>query len=204
MKDTIRKMISEDPDATGKALSVLDESDFDRRIAQREGEEKPVLGELFVEAMIKDYNSAFESYKPGMVERKLKDKVLDFLFAAYRNDSAYFERFGGMISWLVINKDKFPNINGDYIKVIEELREFWLTNDSRVRTVPWIDWGFRYVIKKYKRSRQKDFYYKSVNHVLQFIFLNADKWQHHEAFYPENWFGNGRGKQVMALYGGYF
>jgi hypothetical protein len=204
MKDKFRDMIDIDPDAKGDALHILDNADFDRRIAVREEGEQPVLGELFIEAMLQDYERAFEHYHPGILERKYKQKVLDFLVAAYRNDSAYFERFGGMISWLVINKDKFPSIHGDYLFVIEELREYWKENDGRVRTVPWIDWGFKYIIRQYKRSKKNGFYHCSVNHVLQFIYLNADKWTHHEVFYPENWFGNGRGKQVMELYGGYF
>lgn len=204
MKDTFRKMFDADPDASGKAFSILDESDFERRLAKREEGEQPVLNELFIEAMINDYNTAFSHYKPGFVEKRYKDKILDFLQAAYRNDSAYFERFGGMISWLVMHKHRFPKLDGYYIDVLEDLREFWITHDKRIRTLPWIDWGFRYVIKQYKKSKPNGFYRRSVNHALQFIYLNAEKWQHNEVFYPENWFGEGRGKQVTELYGGYF
>lgn len=204
MKDTFRKMISEDPDAEGISLDILDEADFDRRLAKREDGEQPVLGELFVEALINDYNNAFDHYNPGIIERKYKDKVVDFLFAAYRNDSAYFERIGGFISWLVVNKDRFADINGNHLLVLTDLRQFWLDRDGRTRTVPWIDWGFKYIIKKYKKSKPDGFYRRSVNHVLQFIYLNESKWNHHEVFFPDNWFGNGRGKTVMELYGGCF
>lgn len=212
-KDAFRRMFDEDPNAHGTAFHLLDDVDIDKRIVTIEEGDRPVMNEMFILKAIESYNLVFDQFRPGILERKYKDKILDFLFAAYRNDAAYFERFGGMLSWLVVNKEDFKDIDGDYLDVLLDLQDYWLNGsvdengeeispgDGRERTINWINWGFRYAIRMYKRKIKNNFYKKSINHFLHFIYVNGELWIHHPVYYPENWFCNGRGNDINQMYG---
>ena len=214
IKDRFRTMINNDPEATGSALELLDGLEIDKRLITHEPTDRLIVNEAFFRLMIENYNEEWEKFKPGRLERKYKDFCINFIFALYRNDSEYTSKIGGIISWLVINKDLFANESGNHLKVIQQVYDFWANGsvdaegnviqpgDNRVRTKPWIDWGFRYVINKYKRGQK--FYMYSVNFFLRYIYVNADKWIFLPAFYPENWYGNNRGYQTIGLYGGNF
>jgi hypothetical protein len=203
-------MIAHDPDALGIAFQYLDNVVIDKRLITREDGDKEVLNEEFFRIMIDDYNKMFDIYRPGILERRYKDRVIDFVFANYRNDPAYFERIGALITWIIINRDVFTDKDGDYTTILNEIRDFWKNGnekcpgDNRKRTQEWIDWVFRFVIRKYRRKIKNNFYRKSVNHFLMFICANAQKWMYTPAFDPENWYGNGRGVDTIALYGGVF
>jgi len=214
IKDRFRQMITSDPDATGNSLEILDGLEIDARLITHEETDRYVINEPFIRAMIDNYNTEWMKYKPGKLERKYKDFVINFVFALYRNDSEYTSKIGGIMSWLIMNREEFSNPNGNHLKVIEQVYDFWANGsldaegnviqpgDNRIRTKPWIDWGFRYVINRYKRGQK--FYMYSVNFFLRYIYVNADKWVIIPAFFPENWYGNNKGYQTIELYGGNF
>jgi hypothetical protein len=151
----------------------------------------------------------FPHLNAGRKEKKHVTKVTDTFIALYRNDSFYRELFGGIISYVVANHDKFTDIRENYLSEIENIYSWWKTKDKRKRTKPWVDWGFRYMIGMYKKDLKKQteqhkFYKNSINICLVFIALNHANWQYNKMYDPEFWFGRMKGLQVTKLYGDYF
>lgn len=199
-KNKFREMIAADPEASGSSIKLLRELIFDDRLAY-EKTDKLVLNEAFLYNLTVDYKAVYKSYKPGLIEKQLVDRMINFTLALYRNDSAYFERIGGVITFIVKNHEKFDSMDGDYKEALIKIRDWWDVNDKRDRTRPWIMWVFNFVINKYGRDK---FYKKSVNHALYWIHLNARLWKQNPNYHPDYWFGKKKGKQVMELYGGNF
>lgn len=200
-KNMFREMMKADPDARGTAFEKLDFT-VDQRLVTKDPGDRFVLNEEFVRNMIGSYNAEFEAMKPGPLERRYKDRIFDYAFALFRNDSEYFIYISFMLAWLVVNKEDFADPYADHLDVIQDLYDYWKENHGRERNKDWIDWGFRYIIRKYKRNLKSNFYKKSVNHLLYFIYVNAGNWVHSSAFYPEAWYGNGRGQDLIEMMGG--
>lgn len=200
-KDKLRTMVDNDPEAKGSLLKIFSELAFNGKLARTtEPGEIPVPNEQFIIRLVEDYNNAFNSYRPGFIEKRIKDRALDFLVALYRVDSAYFERIGGIISYLIAqHSTKFTDINGNYLNSIIDTHEWWNESDYRERSRGWIDWGFRFIENKYKTD---PFYKKSINHVFLFINLNKQNWAFDKRYNPEFWFPYGRGMECNMLHGG--
>ncbi len=214
VKDRVRAVIDSDPEAEGVSLDLLDGLEIDKRLVTHEEHDRYIVNEVFFSSLIENYNEEWEKFGPGILERKYKDFFADFLFTLYRNDSEYTCKIGGVGSFVAMNKDAYADPNGDHSVFLEEVYDFWKNGlkdmdgnviqpgDNRKRTKPWIDWAFRFVIKKYKKK--VPFYVNSVNFILRYFFINADKWIIVPAFYPENWYGNNKGYLTIGLYGDNF
>jgi hypothetical protein len=200
-KNRLREMLVEDPDATGSKLLFFLDLTFDKRLAATtEPDEKPVPNEQFIIKLVEDYNRRFSLYKPGFIERRIKDRAIEFFVALYRVDSAYFERLGGMITYLIAqHQHKFTDLNGNYLTELKDLHDWWNENDYRDRSRPWIEWGFKFILNKYQTD---DFYKKSINHVLLFIHNNHKNWIVDYRYNPDIWYPFGRGIECNMLHGG--
>lgn len=202
-KDILRHVIDSDPEITGANLDmVVNDMPFNEKWALCEpGDGGMVKNEDFLAALIFNYNKSIDNYKPTPKERALAERTTKYALAIYRNDSAYFERLGGICQFIVVNIDKFSkikNIESEHSNLLEGIYNWWKANDRRRRTRPWISWVFKYLIKQYKVNM---FYRRSINMAFIFFVNNADKWKHDETYEPENWFPNKRGKLANALYG---
>lgn len=208
-KNGLRRIIGDDPKATGDKLDFLDEYDFDRRLALKEKGDPPIINEDFIIKIAENYMLEFPNLKPGKREKKHVKKITDSFVALYRNDSYYRELFGGIISYIVANYEKFTDVHANYLEEIENIYRWWKANDKRKRTKPWVDWGFRYIINQYRKDTRRQceinmFYKNSVNICLVFISLNHQNWQFHKIYDPQYWFGRIKGLQVTKLYGDNF
>lgn len=209
-KNQLREIIDNDEDKTGVFLDKLAELPVDPRWATCEpGDGGMVKGEDFINAMLNNYIQMVDKYGKGQFRsdeefEKTKSGIIkagQMALAVYRNDSAYFERLGGMISFLVANQDKLKkiaNVDQEHSAILEGLYRWWKTYDKRLRSKPWIDGAFRIVIKKYKTDL---FYRRSINMCLMFISNNANFWKDDETFHPDNWFPKNRGKFCNAMFG---
>jgi hypothetical protein len=168
-----------------------------------------VKGEEFLMAMFNNWKQMAPKYLQGVYMDKAKEerniatgtKGGQMIIAVYRNDSAYFERIGGMVSFLVANVDKLKkvkNVDQEHSAILEGLHRWWKANDKRVRSKPWIDGAFKIAIKKYKTDM---FWRRSINMCFIFITNNAKHWKDDETFNPDNWFPKKRGKFCNAMFG---
>ena len=210
MKDQIRSILE-----SGDIERNLDEIAIDLPInpalaTYEVGDGGLIKGEDFLNAMFnnwKQMNGKFETgYDRNKIDRsrKIVEKGFLIFIAVYRNDSAYFERLGGMISFLASNKDrvsKVKNLDQEHAAILENLHQWWKVNDKRLRTKLWINNAFKLLIKKYKTDM---YYRRCINMCLIFIANNTDKWQDDNTFHPDNWFPKKRGKFCNAMFGGRF
>lgn len=203
-KDQLRSVIESDEDRVEELVSLP----INPALAICEaGDGGMVKGEDFLVAMFNNWKQMAPKYLEGYDKSKaesvrtITEKGFQMLIAVYRNDSAYFERIGGMIAFLASNSDKLAkikNVDQEHSIIIEGLHRWWKSNDKRLRSKLWIDRAFKILIKKYKTDT---FYRRSINMCLIFIANNADKWQDDETFHPDNWFPKRRGKFCNAMFG---
>jgi hypothetical protein len=210
MKDQIRSILeSEDIEHNFDEIAI--DLPINPALATYEvGDGGLIKGEDFLNAMFnnwKQMNGKFETgYDRNKIDRsrKIVEKGFLIFIAVYRNDSAYFERLGGMISFLASNKDrvsKVKNLDQEHAAILENLHQWWKVNDKRLRTKLWINNAFKLLIKKYKTDM---YYRRCINMCLIFIANNTDKWQDDNTFHPDNWFPKKRGKFCNAMFGGRF
>ena len=197
-KNRLREMIASDPDATGKDLDFINKMNFNEKLALTEKGEDPIPNEIFLEKMFSDYLKNFKRYNPPLKVRLVHKKALTFFNALMKNDIAYYERFMAMINYIVMNHERFGNPTINHHEEIKNLEAWWKSFENRTRTLEWIDWGFKFLINHYNQ----EFYFKSVNHIFEFINLNYKNWVIDPRTYPDHWFGNARGSEVNAYYGG--
>jgi len=209
-KDKIRGIIEGDVDKTGGLLDELSELPVNEKWAICEpGDGGYVKGEDFLMAMLNNWRGMSAKYLTGVYNDKAKDEkaiknvenAALMAIAVYRNDSAYFERLGGMVSFLVSNVDKLrkvKTVDQEHSAILEGLYRWWKVNDKRLRSKVWIDGAFRIAIKRYKTDM---FVRRTINMCLIFIANNADHWKDDETFNPNNWFPKKRGKFCNAMFG---
>jgi hypothetical protein len=205
-KNCLREMIAADPDADGTALDkIIDMPINDSWSKYEQGDGGLIKNEGFMTSMLDNYFKLMPEFKGTKKDEVVATKMCKFTMALYRNDSAYFERIGGVGNFVIKNIDKFAVVKNapleDYSKLLITVYKWWKDNDKRKRTKSWIAWMFIYVIKKYKTNM---FYRRSINWAIIFMVLNAKLWQDDPTFNPDNWFPNKRGKFANALYGGTF
>ena len=168
-----------------------------------------VKGEEFLMAMFNNWKQMSPKYLQGVYLDKDKDeraiatgtKGGQMTIAVHRNDLAYFERIGGMVSFLVANVDKLKKVktvDQEHSAILEGLYRWWKANDKRLRSKLWIDGAFKIAIKKYKTDM---FWRRSINMCFIFIANNVDHWKDDETFNPDNWFPKKRGKFCNAMFG---
>ena len=202
-KNQIREVVESEDDLIDK---LADLPVNDKWAICEPGDGGFVKGEDFVVAMFNNWRSNADKYLDGYSGDKERAKSIvtkgaTMAIAVYRNDSAYFERLGGMISFLVSNKDKLKkvaNIDQEHSAIIEGLHRWWKANDKRLRSKLWIDGAFKLILKKYKTDV---FYRRTINMCLIFIVNNAEHWKDDETFNPNNWFPKKRGKFCNAMFG---
>jgi len=213
-KRKLRDIIESDPDAEGVNLSWLNDADFDRRLAKHEKGDPILINEEFIMKIAENYRTELKNLRPDKNIDPHLDKLIDFFVAVTLNDTAYYERVSGIVTYIVKNYEKFldksgnANVHGDYYDQLQNIRDWWFYNDKRSRTDIWINWGFRYLLYKYKKEKKlperKQFYRTSINICILFIILNRKNWKIVSVADPNNWFGKYKGSQITALYGGDF
>lgn len=207
-KDQIRQILDDDVDKTGELLDKLADLPVDEKWATCEpGDGGFVKGEDFLLGMFANFKSNVDVYlKDTDVDKRENRKAGvmkagNMAIAVYRNDSAYFERLGGMMSFLVANVDKLKkikNVDQEHAAILEGLHRWWKVNDKRLRSKVWIDGAFRIAIKKYKTDL---FYRRVINMCFIFIANNSEHWKDDDTFNPDNWFPKKRGKFCNAMFG---
>ena len=207
-KNDIREILDNDVDKSGALIDGLADLPVNERWAMCEaGDGGFVKGEDFLQGMFQNFKGNATKYiditDPALRDRKIAGviKAANMAIAVYRNDSAYFERLGGMMTFLVNNVDKLKkikNVDQEYSIIIEGLHRWWKVNDKRLRSKLWIDGAFRIAIHKYKTDM---FYRRTINMCFIFIANNAEHWKDDEVFNPENWFPKRRGKFCNAMFG---
>jgi len=201
-KGLIYAIINRDPDLLEDHIDEILDAPFNEKWAQCEaGDGGMVLNEEFLGSLTYNYLKVIDKFQPASEkEKKFAIRSAQVIMTLYRNDTAYFERIGGTVAYIVNNKDKFlkiQNFDAENSKLLESIFNWWRINDHRLRSRFVITRLFKFTIKRYKTNM---FYRRSINMALLFTAKNADKWTDNDEYNPANWFPRKRGKFANALY----
>lgn len=123
------------------------------------------------------------------------------ILALYRQDSAYAERIGGVMQYIMYNGKAWKRCKTkkQRLEFINDAKAWWNENDARDRTRPWIEKMWNKMIDWYAR---KEFWEKSVNFIINYCVDHEKEWQAHVMFDPKVWYPRGRGTINIGVHGG--
>ena len=99
------------------------------------------------------------------------NKVIDECLALYIQDSAYYERLGGMVTFLIKNQARWKGKDkATRDKLLVDLYNWWRQNDIRDYSKGWIDSGFVYMVKGY---RDEPFFEQSINFLGDYLIRHT-------------------------------
>lgn len=186
-KNILRRVID------GAPLDIIEGLVLKREWMSCDGETIPPNYDFFI-AMHDAYDAQVESGAIVVpeVESKIDTKVWNFAITLYKQDNAYTERLGGLVTAIVLSKvgwvDKSEQ---ERIVFLEGLRKWFKTHDKRKRTINWIMWVFDYFIRKYKSD---DYYKTTITFLIDYIIAHESDWQIVDGFSPKNWYPASRGR----------
>lgn len=184
----------------GASIETLIDLKLKREWLTDEGEGHPP-NYLLIEKAVSDYFAFLESEKIKVPEpeNRLIDKVAGFVKGIYRQDSAYFERIGGVITVLIVAEPQWVGkTRTERLKVLEKTEKWFVENDKRKRTINWMKFFFDYAIKKYKTN---EFYEKSINFFVDWFIANKNEWVIVGVYDPKMWYPAGRGQINAKIHG---
>ena len=193
-KNAIRAIIDGDPDCEGVGLEKLAEIKTDPKILMDHGE-GITLNYAFFEKMREEFNRITKKHKLSFLHRRIQDSFWDKLMSVFKQDSAYFERIGGVVECLFGIFQQLEDIgvkiepNGTYEYIFKSTRDWWDENDQRQRYKHHYRYMFNYFIKTYESD---DKFRYVVNVMLIWMNANRRNWIYHERFDPSNWYGCGK------------
>lgn len=141
------------------------------------------------------------------INRLAIQRLADFLVVLHRNDDMYFERFGYLMGRFI---ERYPEWKatdkaGRY-KILEEERALYLGYEKRMDRIKWITGAWDYLLKMYSTDEGIS---NSIDFVVERFYVHKDMYSKDEisrlgikAFYPENWYPNGRGALWEMVHGG--
>lgn len=199
-KNLIREAINSgvEEERPCKKLEILKGLIWKDEWIKNEGEPEPPNTEL----MRKLWEEYFEwAKKEGIPiwEKAFLEKAGKFVVALFKQDSAYFERIGGVITFMYYNKYNWVNRSKDErLALLRVCREWWHTEDQRERTKGWILNLFNCVINGYEK---REFWTKSIDFIIDWLYAHQEEWVNHEVYDPKKWFVRGRGQINIKLHG---
>lgn len=165
---------------------------------RKNGCTEPANVELLKE-IIKAYIQAVEEKKIKVpLKYFMYKKLLYFALSIYVQDSAYYERFGGIITFLVNEIPKHPDTYEGNKKILENTYKWYLQVETRNYGKQWMIGAFQKIIGRYSKER---FYQQSVDVFLEQMRLHRTEFLYSERFNPDKWFPKGRGQISWLLEG---
>jgi len=191
-KDLIREVVSSKKD---KDMEKLENLSINPKWLEDEGEGEPP-NMMWIRGAEAAWRTKFESQIPFWVSIAATK-----LMALFRQDSAYQERIGGIVNYIIYN-EKFwrtCTTKAAKVKFLEDIRDWWNENDERDRTRSWILASFNKLIKWYKK---KPFWEETVNFLIEYTIAHKREWVPNPIYDPKIWFPRGRGDMNNRIHGG--
>lgn len=177
-----------------KLLSVKEEW-----IEMRQEDKIPVNYPLLLFAW-GHYLKVYRKMNPSLLYRLGIKKLGIFILTLYKEDSAYIERIGGAIEYIIDHKEDWPK--GDKqarLLALEDLRNWWYEEDWRVRGKERLLRLFNKIIELYDTD---EFIRKTIDYFIDTFIANAEKWDRAGGFYkPEKWYPRGKGQINYIVHG---
>jgi hypothetical protein len=165
----------------------------------KEGEKRPHNYEMFY-YLFKKYKSNYRKLKPPILYRLAVMRVLIICIALYKEDTAYTERMGGAVEYIIDHAEDWEGKSKeDRLLLLRDLKQWWEEEDWRARTKGIIGYIFDFIIDQYEHE---PFVEKSINFWVDSILLNKSKWNRCEGWFnPEKWYPRGKGQVNYLVHG---
>ena len=197
-KNLMREAVSEKGNC--KKLSLLKDLTINLAWINNENNEgDPPNMELFRQLWA-DYSEHAKKIGIPLWERAFLEKTGLNLVALIRQDSAYYERIGGIMVYFIYNSSRWKGHGKSArLAVIKDAHTWWNEEDKRERTRQWIDNIWCCVESGYQK---REFWTKSIDFVIDWIIDHKDQIQIVDAYDPRKWFGREKGKLNMSVHAG--
>ncbi len=195
-KDLIRQVLVDPKPMT---IRLLHQLVLKKSWIEDQGEGSPE-GFDYLKAMFPAYEGWLKEkhIKIPTVERLIYKKAWCFVLALFRQDSAYYERIGGMVTFIGYHSDKWGTTKAEHLVFLKLMKEWWNIKDRRDRTKWMIAAIFDYLIKKYERTL---FYAQSIDFCIEYLIKHKDEWKINGVYDPANWYPVGKGQINYLVHG---
>lgn len=196
-KNLMRDIIMSDDDEDVKRLSDIQLKD-EWLVNQGEGDPPNMA---FIRNTWDKYWEYTQKKGIPIFERLWLERSGRFVVSLYRQDSAYAERIGGVIQWIIYNEKSWKKCRNkkQRIEFIRDCMEWWNENDQRDRTRTWIQRIWDKVLVWYEK---KEFWEHSINFLINYVVEHKGEWQSNQMYDPAVWFPRGRGQINNFVHGG--
>ncbi len=154
---------------------------------------------------------------PTFIGVNFEDK-LDWILTLFRQDSAYFERMGGIITFMLINSEPryqcvkegildsemqvtrnvWTNNKKDRLEGLQMTRKWWSDWDLRDRTKVMIGTIFDYLIYEYQHV---EFFTRSIDFMIDWMLEHKKEWKVVTMYDPRQWYARGKGQINYLVHG---
>jgi len=148
-----------------------------------------------------NYMRIHKNFKPPVFYRPFIKSIGIFVLVLYREDTAYIERFGGMIDHILYDRyDMWAKRDKkSRIEAMCELRDWWYKEDWRLRGKDKLLRLFNMIIDKYDKE---PFVRMSIDYIIDMLLANKSRWNRADGlFRPETWFPRGKGQINYIVHG---
>jgi len=162
----------------------------------KNGKTEPANVDL-LKTIIKEYIAAVEAGKIKVpLKYKMYKALLYFALSLYVQDSAYYERFGGIITFLIFELEKHSTDHKGNKEIIAAAYMWYQRSETRKYGTQWMNGAFEKMIAGYGKNR---FYTQSLDVFLDSMRVHRKEFLYSERFNPDNWFPKGRGQISWLL-----
>ncbi len=159
----------------------------------------PINYPLFLFAW-KEYLKRYRKMNPPLAWRLAIKPAGIFILTLYKEDSAYCERFGGVVQYILDHKDDWPKDNKETrLMALRDTRDWWYEEDWRERGK---DKLLRLANKIINLYDTEPFIQKTVDFMIDTLIANEKNWNPADGFFkPERWYPRGKGQVNYLCHG---
>lgn len=146
------------------------------------------------------YYKDFRKLKPPLFWRLAIKKIGIFVLTLFKEDSAYCERIGGVIQYIIEHKEDWPKDDKQTrLMALQDTRDWWYEEDWRTRGKERLLKLVNKIIDLYEHD---EFIQKSLDFVIDMMIANESKWIRADGFFtPEKWYPRGKGQVNYVVHG---
>jgi hypothetical protein len=139
-----------------------------------------------------NYKSKYKTFKPPILYRLGVNKLGIIILTLYREDSAYTERIGGAIQYIMDHEEDWPKGDKEArIMALQDLKQWWWEEDWRERGKDRLAMIFDFIIDQYEKE---PFVTLTIDYWINNLLANKKNWDNAQGWFkPECWYPRKKG-----------
>jgi hypothetical protein len=138
------------------------------------------------------YKTVYKKMKPSILYRLGVNRLGILILTLYREDSAYTERIGGAIQYILEHEEDWPKGDKEArLLALQDLKQWWWEEEWRQRGKERLALVFDFLIEQYEKD-------PFVQHTIDFwvdnLIGNKKNWDDGNGYFkPESWYPRQKG-----------